>query len=404
MLPRTILVLTETLVDANMASDCVTQENISPKKSKLLIVAAHEGKGNAHIEKYIPSLAKAGYQITFVGWDRKKKLPASYREENVVYKFIFRGGGYASKWLMFVLPFWCFRLFCHLLFQKPDLIIAIDLECGFPASLANIFRLRRIPVVYAIRDTYALRASVPKFLRRPVQMVDNWVIKMTDKIIVPDESRILEDYKNKDKFTVIYNCCRDLSDDVSAERKERKDKPFTILATGYLLKSRGIKLLLQATEYLSDINILMAGSIYEKDLQDMVASNQNVKFMGKIPLDDAYRLNFDVDVVFTFYDPSSEINRRAASNKWADAMMASRPILVNSELVRAEWIYSNDMGYLCPYGDVESLVKCLEHIRANPVERKQKGRNGRKLFEEGYNWNVMENRLWQLMEKLTDRP
>lgn len=384
-----------------MVSDGVTEENISPKKSKLLIVAAHEGKGNAHIDEFIPSLAKAGYQITFVGWDRRKKLPASYREENVVYKFIFRGWGYASKWLIVALPLWGIRLFFHLLFQRPDLIIAIDFDSSLPASLAGF--LNRVPMLYVILDTYSLRYTVPKCLRRLIQMVDNWVMKMADKIIVPDESRILEDYKNKDKFTVIYNCCRDLSGNVPAERKQRSNGPITVLATGYLRETRGIKLLLQASGYLPDMRILMAGTIYEKDLHDTIDSNPNVKFLGQVPLEEAYCLNFDVDVVFTFYDPSSEINRRAASNKWADAMMASRPILVNSELVRAEWIRSNDMGYLCPYGDVEQLVKCLEHIRDNPEERKQKGKNGRRLFEQGYNWETMEIRLWKLLEQLVSR-
>lgn len=385
-----------------VTSNAQTEEDISlGKPSTILIAGAHEGKGNSHIDKYIPAIAEAGYSITFIGWDRKRKFPKAYQENNVSYKFIFRGFGYVGKSLMFVLPVWCVWLFFYLLFQKPDLIMAIDLECAFPASLAKIFR--HIPTIYAIRDTYALRPTVPRLLRRPIQAVDNWVMKRVDKIIVPDENRILESYEDKEKFTVIYNCCRDLSNSVPPERKDRTGKPFTVLATGRLLKNRGVELLLRASECLPDVHILMAGYILEKDLQDMVDSNPRVNFLGRVPLDDAYRLCFDADVVFTFYDPSSEINRRAASNKWADAMMASRPILVNSGLVKAEWIRKNDIGYLCPYGDVKALVRCLEHIRDNPGEAKQKGQKGRKLYEEGYNWETMEVRLWELLNSLVEQ-
>lgn len=380
------------------------QCKVSPKQpAKILVVGAHAGKGGAYVDRYIPSLLKAGYQVTFVGWDRDRKLPRSHTENNVLYRMIFRGWGYANKKLAIALPLWGIRLFFHLLFHKPDLIFALDLDCAFPACLANSFRFRHIPVLYAIVDTYALRPTIPKRLRKPMQMVDNWVVKKVDSVIVPDETRILEEYEHKDKFVVIYNCCKDISNHVPTEKKVREGKPFTILATGNITEGRGIKLLLQAARELPDMHILMAGYIFSDDIKEMIDSSPNATFLGRLPLNKAYCLNFDADAVFTFYDPGSEINRRAASNKWADAMMASRPILVNSEIIKAEWIRKNDMGYLCPYGDVGSLVKCLKQILDNPEDRIQKGRNGRRLFEEGYNWDTMEIRLWNLLESLTVR-
>jgi len=375
------------------------EENISSKGPTLLITAAHEGKWNPHIGKFIPSLAKAGYQIEFVGWDRLRKLPKMHQEGGALYRMIFRGWGYTNKWLMIVLPLWGLRLFFHLLFRKPDLIIAIDLDSALPASMAGF--LRRMPVLYVILDTYSLRPKIPNFLRRTIQKMDNWTVKKAKHVIVPDECRILEEYQQKNKFTIVYNCCPDVSCNVPSERKDRRDKPFTALATGYLMKERGVELLLLAADRIPELHILMAGSVYENDLREKIGPNPKVKFLGKIPLEEARLLNFDADVAFTFYDPSSELNRRAASNKWADAMMASRPILANSELVKAPWIRENDMGYLCPYDDVDALVKCLEHIRDNPEETKRKGENGRRVFMEGYNWEAMEIRLHELMEELT---
>jgi len=85
-------------------------------------------------------------------------------------------------------------------------------------------------------------------------------------------------------------------------------------------------------------------------------------------------------------------------------MMASRPILINSELAKADWIRKTDVGYLCPYGDVAALVKCLTYIRDNPEEARYKGENGRKLFIKGYKWKQMEHRLWKLIDQLAIEP
>ncbi len=368
----------------------------------ILVVGSSGGTEQAHFGKYISSLAKAGHKITFVGWDRYDKLPKSYQQGKILRRMIFHGWGYGNKLLMFALPLWCIRLFSHLLFQKSDIIIAFNLDCMFPAILSGFFR--HIPLVYVILDTYSLRPTIPQFMRDPIRRVDNWVMKKSDRIIVPDENRILDEYKQKEKFTVIYNCCTDISDTIPKERKNRAGKPFTILTNGRLMKNRGLKLLLSAAQMLPDMHVILAGDIFERDIQELVNSTPNVKFFGKVPLFDAYQLYFDADVIFTFYDPSSDINRLAASNKWSDAMMASRPILINSELAKADWIRKTDVGYLCPYGDVAALVKCLTYIRDNPEEARYKGENGRKLFIKGYKWKQMEHRLWKLIDQLAIEP
>lgn len=100
----------------------------------------------------------------------------------------------------------------------------------------------------------------------------------------------------------------------------------------------------------------------------------------------------------------SEINRKAASNKWSDAMMASRPILANSELVRSEWIRREDIGYLCPYGDEDQLVQVLNCIRQHPEEARRKGSGRARLYDKGYNWGVMKQRLWRQLDQLSQRP
>ena len=366
------------------------------KNLRITICAADNGLNSAHIDKLIPSLKSMGCEITFVGWDRNNDLEKSFAKDGVTYRMIFRGWGYASKILAVALPLWLFRLFLFLLFQKDkSLIMAIDFDAGFPAALAGLFTGR--PFVYNIRDNYSMRTTLPRMLRPVIRTLDRWVIRRSLKVIVPDENRItVSEALDREKFVVIYNCAKDYS----AEQIEIQNRPFTVYTMGYLVKARGIKLIIDVAKRNKNINVLMAGNIYEDDIKQEIKGIRNIDYRGHLSQEEALKLCFSCDVIFTFYDPVSEINRRAASNKWSDAMMASRPILVNSEVEKSKWIAEKDIGYLCPYGDSEKLEVVLEHIRTHPEEARLKGKNGRRLYDSGYSWPAMEKRLYIMLKAI----
>jgi len=351
---------------------------------KILIIASHSGKGLVHIDKLLPGLVKLGYNITFYGWDRHKEFPKCFHRDGVEHKMIFTGWGFANKWLVFALPLYIIKAFLELAKLKKGqfrVIMAIDFDSALPQSFACLFN--KIPFIYNVRDNFAMRTTLPKSLKPIITRLDRFVMRKAKNIIVPDENRITSlDDKEKEKFHVIYNGAIE----VFPPDHMTKNLPFTIYAMGYLMKTRGISLLLEAGKRLLDIRILLAGIIHEADLDASIKDLPNIDYRGWLQPEDALRLCFESDIIFTFYDPVSEINRKAASNKWFDAMMARKPILVNEEVERSSWIMDQDMGYCCKYGDVEALVQTIQHVRSNPEEAAQKGINGRKLYEKGYSW------------------
>jgi glycosyltransferase involved in cell wall biosynthesis len=358
------------------------------------VVAAGEGSGDPYINKLLPSLLKMGCEVRFAGWDRFKRLPSQIESGGILFNMIFRGWGYANKWLALAYPLWMLRVCVYLLRQRPDVIYAIDLGAGLPAA--------GITFIYDIRDNFSMRTTTPSVVRPLIAWLDKWVVHRAQKVIVADECRIaMDDPLAKARFVVIYNCALDLAP--KEPHILPQDHPFTVYAMGYLLKTRGIDLLLAAAGRLPRIRFLLAGFVIEEELKELIKSTPNVDFRGFLSQEDALRLCFESDIVFTFYDPVSEINRRAASNKWSDAMMASRPILINSEVLRSAWVQREDIGYVCPYGDVDELVKILDHVRQQPEEAQRKGANGRRLYEAGYNWSAMEQRSWQVLSGLGSR-
>jgi glycosyltransferase involved in cell wall biosynthesis len=336
-----------------------------------------------------------GVKVAVCDWDRERKFPLHFSIDGIEYRMIFRGWGYANRSLIIGLPLWMLRLWLYLLGRRPDLVMALDFDTALPMAMANL--VTQVPFIYNIRDNYAMRSSVAPGLARIVSSVDRWIIRRAVKVIVPDESRITEtDERLREKFVVIRNCAPDVKPPaILADRR-----PFTVYAMGYVRRSRGIGLLLEAACRLSGVRILLAGNVDEVDLRSQIEKDPNVDFRGFLPVEEALKLCYESDVIFTFYAPDSEINRRAISNKWSDAMMASKPILVNSEILKSEWIKREDIGYLCPYGDVNRLVHVLEYIRQHPEEARHKGARGRQLYEAGYSWPKMERRLCELLREL----
>jgi glycosyltransferase involved in cell wall biosynthesis len=369
----------------------------SNQNKNILIIASHSGFGTVHVDKLLPSLVKLNYDITFIGWDRRNEFDREFIRNGIQFNMIFSGWGYANKWLAIALPIWFFKLFIKLIRlnkKQYPVIMAIDFDAAFPQAIAQCFN--KVPFIYNIRDNFAMRTTLPKLLRPLIERLDKFNIRKAESIIVPDESRVTaENEVEKKKFNVIYNAAME----VNSPEYLPEDRPLTVYAMGYLIKTRGIELLLDASMKLPDVRFLLAGAVHEDYLMNRIKSKSNVDFRGWLHPEEALKLCFESDVIFTFYDPVSEINRKAASNKWFDAMMAGKPILVNEEVEKSSWVLEHDMGYTCPYGSVNALTDIIEHIRIHPEEASEKGKNGRTLFEQGYSWDNSVKKINNIIQQ-----
>ena len=133
---------------------------------------------------------------------------------------------------------------------------------------------------------------------------------------------------------------------------------------------------------------------YEKGVRDYLIDSGITECYPMSSQRDVLRLTTSCHLVAAFYNPDRKINRQAAPNKLYDAMAASRPLLINSEveisrLVSDEW----RCGYAVPFSDTERLTALFNKISLNDDECRIRGKNGRSLFETTYNWEAMECRF-----------
>jgi glycosyltransferase involved in cell wall biosynthesis len=236
-----------------------------------------------------------------------------------------------------------------------------------------------------------MRYRLPRALKALLDRVDARVMARADSVIFPDRSRIPS--WAPAHSVVVENS----APEVEITRFPDPGR-LTVYACGNLRADRGVGLLLDAAAEIDGCFVLAAGKCRDPRLAERLASAPNVDYRGELTPVAALQLCGEADVVLTFYEPGLEINRYAISNKWSDAMMAARPILINAEVEKAAWVKEQGIGYACAY-DKDALIEMLRRITEDRVDAAARGARGRKLWERGYRWDVAEQQLVTLIEQ-----
>ncbi len=368
------------------------RESVDPMPRPVLVTWSSDF-GYPQPQRRCAMYCKRGYGTLFVGCDRNRIHRRIETVNGVRCEYLLRGYGYHNILAFLALVMWMFRLFWFALRADVSLIHVLDFDSALPVALAC--RWRGLPFVYDVLDNYELRYGWPAVIRALICRTDAMIARWASTIVVPDENRIVGGIATqRQKIIVIYVC----PPDYGIPKERDVDQPFTVYAMGFLGKRRGVGLLLDAAEALPQIRFILAGNFQEQDLNERTQALSNVRYAGYIPWQEATELAWESDVVFAFYDPTYESNRRAASQKWFEAMMAGRPILGNEEIMRAEWIEREKIGFGCPYDSAALQSKILE-LAGNRQECSRRGARGRQLFEEEYNWPRMEDRLYSAIRR-----
>ena len=198
------------------------------------------------MQRICATLARAGYAVTLVGWQRPGSPPLTPQPYQQA-----RLSGWFQKGKLFYLEY-NLRLFAHLLRQKADAWACADLDAALPtwarAALAGQ------PFVY---DAHELFTEVPEVVGRPrVQQIWRWI----ENFIVPRArarytvgpalARLFEQ-RHGQPFAVVRNVSRRtaaaglLKDEEPAQNAAGNASGY-LLYQGALNAGRGLEALLEA--------------------------------------------------------------------------------------------------------------------------------------------------------------
>jgi glycosyltransferase involved in cell wall biosynthesis len=360
------------------------------RECDVIVVTKTDGSSPT-VRRNIISIHKVAANIQLLVWDRLKRDAVALNRNLPVETIVtMRGFGLAARSLPFVVTAWLFRVAARLLSTRWKLAFCHDFEAAVAVWMCA--KILRRKYIYHIHDNFTLRYKLPSAVRRICDAMDARFIGDAFAIIVPDASRILPYAEPfRDKILVLPNTFP-LDTRVPVQWRKETDE-FTVLALGSITQARGIDVLLDAASQVPGVRVLMAGYVGEPALVRRIENSSGVDYRGLLQPEEALRLYLESDIVFMFYRPDLEINRRAAPMKLGEALMMGRPVLINSEVMASSHICGTwGVGVSCPY-DTDALARELGRLTESRGELDAMAHRARKVFESEFAWDHSEPAL-----------
>lgn len=358
---------------------------------KRILALSPADYGDVRIVKIMSYLNTKGYKIELVGWQRtEKEIKSSPLFERI--HTILKGGGYQTKWTPVFYVIYIVKLFFYLLFKRnlqTYIPYAINFETA--CSIWLVSKFRKVKYVYDIFDECAISHNFSPRMMKFIRNVDSKIRKGAAFYIHVDENRVSD--IDSENYVVIYNSPVDVK---KSNETPEFDNKFAV--TGWLNKTRGLQSIYEFAKANPQITFIVAGEFNQKEYEEKFLSLQNVDYHHFMPQADLFKLIGNCRGIFSLYDSSIPINRLAASNKLYDAMMLSIPVIVNKDLVAADFVRDNNTGYVVDY-EYNETWNCLSTF--NKDEVRQYGLNGRKVYKDRFEFNSMlDNVLLPKIEEL----
>ena len=124
-----------------------------------------------------------------------------------------------------------------------------------------------------------------------------------------------------------------------------------------------------------------------------------MRYLGVVPMAEVVPRTRAADVVHGMLDPSMRLFRLAAPNKFYEALVAGRPIVVSKGTWVGDEVEAAGCGVAVDFTK-EALRDALRALATDPAARERMGRNALRLAQETYNWTRDEAALLEAYRRL----
>ena len=376
------------------------------REKRVLFLRTNPVSPDPRVEKEAGVLADAGYEVDIFCWDRGSDhaLTTSRKDIGKHDCRVLRQGIKASFGAGFknnLKPFLKFQKSLAGFLLKNGSSYRVIHACDFDTALVGYLcaRVKRTKIVYDIFDYYADAFSIPERLKKLVVRLDTFIISHADGVILCSEQRKRQigDAVPK-RLAYIHNAPEQTGQPVlPAGIKEDRVR---IVYVGILSEGRLLPELLKVVSTHQEYELHIAGFGPYEELAHMYSDcNDNIVYYGKVEYDRAITLEQEADIMLAAYDPAVPNHRYAAPNKFYEALMLGKPLIMCEGTGFADVVKEHEIGAVIEYSQ-EGLLKGLEEIRQNLADYRSKSAAEQKLFAEMFSWNEMAARLLALYEEI----
>lgn len=362
------------------------------------------------VEKEIKTLVSSNYKVQVLGWNRSGESDSLAMLEISNHRVKIKrysgkasfGGGIKNLKELFLFQFFLVK---ELLKSRNsiDLIHAADFDTIIPAFLMRIFFKKK--VIYDVYDFYVDSFSVPRKLKPLIRKIDLFIMSSVDAVIITNESRLDQIQGSTPKrIEVIHNTpAEDVLEHIKASRKSmeyRQHYQVTVAYVGILQDSR---LLLEVVDVFKgnpNWQLIVAGfGKYEKYFEDVAREFSNIQFLGKVSYEQSLSISYSADLLFATYDPKIPNHRYSSPNKFYEAMMLGKPIIVCTGTGIDSLVLEQEVGWAIEYS-ANAFETAVNKFLLNKDYVLKIQKKMMFLYRTKYSWEIMSDRLLTLYHEI----
>lgn len=361
---------------------------------------------DSRVEKEASALARAGYEVKILAWDRneKYKINNSYFNFNSKKVEIIRfgipatfGGGFKNlkSFTLFQV-----RLFFWLIKNKKhyDAVHACDFDTAYSAYLSTRFTKKKL--VFDIFDfLYTKPTGNFKLFKRYIIFLQKKIIDYADATIICTEQRKQQiNGVNPKRLAIIHNSPPEINGNL--EKLELNENKIKIAYVGILQDYRFLFELAQVVVENDKWELHIGGfGKYEGYFNDLSKNHPNVIYYGKLPYLKTLELENSCDILTAIYDPKIENHFYAAPNKFYEGLMLGKPLIMVKGTGMSEIVEQYDIGELMEY-NTDSLRNAINNLASRKSEWSNISEKMKGLYSQKYSWNSMEKVLIDLYKDI----
>lgn len=373
-------------------------------KKNILIFRSNGVDPDSRVEKEANSLKKAGYQVTIFAWDRSSnhKLLSSIKklEDTEVERISFGGKALFGAGKKSLLSYIGFQISIALFIVKKRKSYDIGHFCDFDTAFTGSIISKILGKKYVF-DMFDTVISDPKSIfDKVIHQLENRIINNADVTIICSEMRrrqICE--SNPRKLEIIHNTPTDALDVLC----EREDFDFCqnkvkLSYIGVLQKNRLIEALLTVISNNKNYELHIAGfGELENIVKQFANKYENIIYYGKVEYKKTLEIEKFCDIIPALYDPIITNHRYAAPNKFYEALMLGKPLIMVKGSGMSEYVEKYDIGEVIP-PTLEGLAQGIERLVQKKTKWDNMRRRERKIYNNHFSWDIMESRLLKIYE------
>ena len=358
---------------------------------RIIFTVTNDLNFDQRMQRIAGSLAAAGYEVCLVGVKKKNSPPLltlPFHQKRIPVWF--------EKGKLFYLEH-MLKLFCWLLFQRAQVLCAIDLDTILPVYLVS--KLRSIPRVY---DAHELFCQMKEVVSRPL-IYKTW--KKIETFCVPrfrigytvnePIARIFEQ-----EYGVQYGVIRNvpkLSDSLFSLEKE----PF-LLYQGAVNEGRLFEVLIPAMQYVQmPLHIYGDGNFLEqtRELISRYGLQHKVLLKGKLAPSELKLITARASLGFTLFENQGLSNYYSLANRFFDYVHAATPQVAVDFPVYRQLNRNFPVAVLVNTMDPVELGGAINNLLQDGLLYKQLQENCLKMRQE-WNWEKEEKALLAIYQSI----